>query len=175
MGQGYRRDGFTPERRKIFIEALGKYGTIADACRVARISTTSFYRLEKRDPEFRSLVEAARSMAGSHIETLAWERGVTGIEEEVICYGKVVGKRRKRSDGIFKLILQAAKPEKYGRISSGGMTRKQIEKQVRREIAEEMQREKAEKAERKEEELKALREEIHRRLSELNRQMGGEG
>ncbi|HEY0112172.1 MAG TPA: hypothetical protein VGB59_03360 [Allosphingosinicella sp.] len=174
--KGYRRDGFTPEKRKAFLAALAKYGTIADACRTARISTTSFYRLEKKDPHFRSLAEAARSMAGADIETLAWERGVTGIEEEVIHYGKVVGTRRKRSDAVFRMILQAAKPNKYGRMSRGGETRKQIEKRVRKALREEVEKEvRAELGARPRISGKELREKLDTMLSDFNRKMGGNG
>jgi hypothetical protein len=130
--KGYRRDGFTPEKKKICIAALEQYGTIADACRTAKISDTSFYRHHRKDAAFRGQCEAALAKASSQIETLAWERGVTGIEEEVIHYGKVVGKRRKRSDAVFRMILQASNPDKYGR--AGAALRARIEAQLRPEI-----------------------------------------
>lgn len=133
-GPRYRHDGFTPERKKRFLEVYAQTGCIRDGCRAAGISDTTFYRHYDKWPDFRSLCEAARSQASGPLELLAWERGVTGIEEPIIHYGKLVGTRRKRSDAIFKLILQASNPEKYGRIGTGGETKTQIEKRLRIEI-----------------------------------------
>jgi hypothetical protein len=137
--KGYRRDGLTPEKKGKIYEALEKYGTVKDACRVAGISDTTFYRHEKKDPEFRSICAAARSKSSGQIEILAWERGVTGIEEEVIHYGKVVGVRRKRSDAVFRMILQASDPDKYGR--QGAAMRARIESELRPRIEAEVRAE----------------------------------
>lgn len=129
MALRYRHDGLTPAKKARVYEALAKYGTVKDACRAAGISDTTFYRHEKKDPEFRSLCAAARSKAGTPIAILAWERGVTGIEEPVFHYGKVVGTRRRRSDGVFKMILMASDPETYGR--QGAVLRAKVEKELR--------------------------------------------
>lgn len=134
-----RRNGFTAKKRGIYLEALAKYGTIADACRVAGISTTTAARHEKRDPEFRSLCRAARARVSAGLETLAWERGVTGIDEEIVHHGKVVGTRRKRSDSIFRMILIAGDPERYGR--QGASARSAIEKEVERRLRGEIEAE----------------------------------
>jgi len=137
--RGWKRDGFTPAKKAKAIEALGKYGNVADACRVAGISDTTFFRHLNKDPEFRSICEAARSKSAAVIEVLAWERGVTGIEEEVIHYGKVVGTRRKRSDAVFRMIMTASDPEKYGR--QGQVLRTRIEKELRPRIEAEVRAE----------------------------------
>lgn len=132
-----RRDGFSAEKRKVFLDALAEYGTLSDAARVAGVSTNTVRRHEDRDPDFASLIRAARAKAGSSLEVLAWERGVTGIEEEVIHYGKKVGTRRKRSDSVFRMILMASDPEKWGRIG-GGETAAQMEKRLRKRIEREV-------------------------------------
>jgi AcrR family transcriptional regulator len=137
--KGYRRDGLTPEKKARVYEGLEKFGTVSDACTFAGISTTTFYRHEKKDAEFRSICAAARSKSAGKIEILAWERGVTGIEEEVIHYGKVVGVRRKRSDAVFRMILQASDPEKYGR--QGDVMRARVEKELRARIEAEVRAE----------------------------------
>lgn len=131
-GPRCRRDGFTAAKKGACVAALAKYGTVADACRTAGISTTSFYRHYNKWADFRGACEAALAKAAGNIEILAWERAVTGIEEDVIAYGKKVGTRRKRSDAIFKLILQASNRKKYGAIGRGGET-----KRADRETAEE--------------------------------------
>ena len=179
--RGYRRDGFTPERKKACVAALADYGTIADACRVAGISTTSFYRHEKKDPAFRSQCEAARAKAASNLEILAWERAVTGIEEPIICYGKTVGTRRKRSDMLFKLILQAANPEKYGHPlgRSGNRDiaelRRRIEAELRPKIEAELRAQGLPERRMSPAEGMAARRELEAMLSDFNRRMGGDG
>ena len=163
--KGYRRDGLTPERKARVYEALAKYGTVADACREAGISTTTYYRHEKKDPEFRSLCAAARSKAGAVIELLAWERGVTGIEEEVIHHGKVVGTRRKRSEAVFRMILQASDPEKYGR--QGEVMRARIEKELRPKIEAEVRAEMAAREAESRRDAKGIFDELAARLAEI--------
>ena len=83
----------------------------------------------------------ARAEAAAPIETLAWERAVTGIEEDVIHYGKKVGTRRKRSDAVFRMILQASDPDKYGR--AGAVLRARIEQELRPKIEQEVREEMA--------------------------------
>ena len=71
-------------------------------------------------------------MAGSHVEVLAGERGVTGIEEPIYHYGKLVGTRIKRSDCIFRMLLMASNRKKFGRM--GAVKRKEIELELRAQI-----------------------------------------
>lgn len=109
-----RHDGFTPARQKQFLTTLAETGCVRDACRVAEVSSTTAYRTKRRlGGDFARQWEVALSMARSSLEILAWERGVTGIEEPVFHYGKFSHMRVKRSDTIFRLILQASNPRKY--------------------------------------------------------------
>jgi hypothetical protein len=133
----HRHDGFTPKRRRKFLKALRRTGCVRDACRKAKISDTAAYKLRRRDPDFAALWATALDKAGSDIELLAWQRGVDGIEEEVIAYGKVVGTRRKRDANLFRMLLQASNPAKYG--GQGFGSRKELEKKIRKEIEAEQQ------------------------------------
>lgn len=118
-----RHDGFTPEKRKRFFAVLGTTGCVSDAARAARISTTTVDRWRRKDARFARLFETAIDKAAAQIELLAWERGVTGIEEPVYHYGKFSHMRVKRSDAIFRMILMASDKEKYGRM--GAVARQQ--------------------------------------------------
>jgi AcrR family transcriptional regulator len=140
MHKGYRRDGFTPERKRAAVEGLEKYGTIADAARKAGVSTTTFYRHLAKDPAFAARCETAREKAAAPLEAIAWERAVKGAPETIIRDGKVVQVKVKPSDAMLRMLLQGANPKKYGRMSRGGATRRQIEKKVPREIEAEMGR-----------------------------------
>jgi len=133
-----RHDGFTPARQKQFIETLGQTGCVRDACRVAGVSTTTAYRARSRlGAGFARQWEAALAMASSSLEVLAWERAVLGIEEPVVSAGKLVCTRMKRSDSIFRLLLQASNTEKFGRIGRSGETEIQMKKRLLAEITEE--------------------------------------
>ncbi len=64
---------------------------------------------------------------------------MTGIEEPVIHYGKLVGTRIRRSDAIFRMLLMASNRKKYGRM--GAVKRKEIEKELRARIKAELRAE----------------------------------
>jgi AcrR family transcriptional regulator len=171
MALGWKRDGFTPAKRAACLDALGRGATVAEACREAGISPTTFYKHEKKDPEFSSLCRAARARSGGTVglETLAWERGVTGVEEEVVQGGKVVGTRRKRSDAVFKMPLEGGDSGRYGPQIKA--LRAKIEKDLRPKIEAEIRAEQAAK----EPDRMELRKEVDRMLSDFNRRMGGDG
>lgn len=131
---GERHDGFTAEKRRKFFKALRKTGCMADAAKIAGVSTTTVKKWRDKDEEFARSFAAARSRAGSDIGTLAWERGVTGIEEPVWYYGKKVGTRLKRSDAVFRMLMIASDPARFGWARRGGETPKEMEKRLRRKI-----------------------------------------
>lgn len=133
-----RHDGFTPAKRRRFLKTLRKTGVVLDACRVVGISSTSAYRTKKKLPDFAALWDSAQAMAGSEIETLAWQRGVEGLEEPVYYYGKFSHMIRKRSDAIFRMILMASNPKKYGRM--GALSREEALKKARRQVMKGMPR-----------------------------------
>ena len=134
-GVSARVDGFTPEKRRCFVAALQQTGCLADAARAARVSTETARRWRRKDAEFARQCAAASAAAAAPLEMIAWQRAVIGAEEKVIRDGVVVQIKVKPSDAMLRLLLQAADPDKYGRMSPGGETRQQIEARVRREIA----------------------------------------
>ncbi|HEX8449975.1 MAG TPA: hypothetical protein VF652_10335 [Allosphingosinicella sp.] len=172
MALGWKKGGFTPAKKAACLEALGRGVTVAEACREAAISPTTFYKHEKKDPEFASLCRAARARSAGSVglEIMAWERGVTGVEEDVVQGGKVVGTRRKRSDAVFKMLIEGGTTGRYG--PQIRALREQIEKELRPKIEAEIRSEIARKR-RLEEPL--MIERIERKLSEFNRRMGGDG
>lgn len=172
MALGWKRNGFTPAKRAACLEALGQGASVAEACAAAGISPTTFYKHEKKDPDFASLCRAARAKSGGRIslETLAWERGVTGLDEEVVRGGKVVGTKRKRSDTVFKMLLEGGSEGRYG--PQVKALRERIEKELRPKIEAEVR---AEIARSQRQDAPKLREEFDRMLSDFNRRMGGKG
>lgn len=100
-----RHDGWTDARRRVFLRALSETGCVADACRWARISTTSAYRKRSGDDAFARSWDRAIAKAMPTIEQAAYERGVLGWEEPIVAGGKVIGTRRRYSDSLLRLLL----------------------------------------------------------------------
>jgi len=100
-----RHDGWTPQRQRAFLRALGETGCVRDACARARISTTSAYRMRRRSEAFDRAWRRALAKVAPTIEQAAFERAVNGWEEPVWHGGKIVGHRRRYSDGLLRLLL----------------------------------------------------------------------
>ena len=138
-GARQRHDGFTRPKRRKFLKELVKSGCMLDACGAAGVSKSTVYDLQTKDPEFLKHCTLAIEMATVPVELTAWERGVTGVEEEVIRGGKVVGTRLKRSDSVLRLLLQGSNPAKYG--PRPGFTRKRLAKWERQRLEQEIRAE----------------------------------
>lgn len=160
----YRHDGFTAPKRRKFLATVARTGCIRDGCRVAKVSNTTVSRWRDKDARFAGLLRAALARASDGIELLAWERGVTGIEEPVWSYGKLVGTRLRRSDAIFRMLMIAADPDKYGRMGRAG-AQAAAKAQAAGGGPPRMSRARA----------REIRVELERKLSEFNKRMGGEG
>ncbi len=76
-----RADGFTAAKRRKCIKTLAKTGCVSDAARVSGVSRKTINDWRAKDPDFDRQCRVAIDKAGGHMETLAWERGVTGIED----------------------------------------------------------------------------------------------
>ena len=169
-----RHDGWTEERQRRFLQALAMTGCVRDACRVAGMSNVAGYRLRKISPEFREAWDRALDHAKVGLKAVAYARAVEGVEEPIIQGGKVVATKRKYSDSLLRMLMQASDPEAFGRIG-GGMSvqaREAIEKEA-------YERGRADQeAERKAYEIANLadrRAKLEAKLSEMNRRMGGPG
>lgn len=134
-----RHDAFDGDRKRKFLDALGKGGCLRDAARKVGVSHQTVYNHQARDPQFAKQCELALSMASTDVELHAWERGVVGVEEPIVYRGEIIGTRLKRSDAVLKLLLQATKPRKYG--PNPGFTRKRLHKFERKRIEQEVRAE----------------------------------
>jgi len=114
-GLRYREDGFTPEKRKRFLKTLRKTGCVADAARVAGVSTTTIHRLRRKFADFDSQCVAARRLAVPELEAIAYKRATEGAPAKIIRKGELFEVRVKPSDSILRLLLAGAAPKKYGR------------------------------------------------------------
>ncbi|HYW16285.1 MAG TPA: hypothetical protein VE891_09035 [Allosphingosinicella sp.] len=170
MALGWKRNGFTPAKKAACLAALGRGATVAEACMAAKISPTTFYRHEKKDPQFSSLCRAARTLSGGAVslEIFAWERGVTGIDEPVVQGGKIVATRRKRSDPVFRMLLEGSDPDRFE--PSLKALRARIEKELRPRIEAELRAEIAERERESRRDGKGIFDALAARLEEIERE-----
>ena len=110
-----RGDAFTGAKKRLFLVALRQGDSVLGACRLVGVSNRTAYNHRRRDPHFARAWDLARSSYSLPLELVAWERGVTGIEEDVYAYGKLSHVRVRRSDSLLVRLLQAEHPRKYGR------------------------------------------------------------
>lgn len=113
MGEGqadrpfrYRHDGVTPARQTLFLARLRETGCVADAARTAGISANSARRAKKRIPEFADKWDMALLEERPVLRQAAFERAVFGVDEPVVSGGKLLGTRRRYSDGLLRLLLE---------------------------------------------------------------------
>jgi hypothetical protein len=157
-----RHDAFTPARRRAFLRALAKTGCILDACRAVGVSSRTVYNHQDKDAEFARNCALAIRLAASVPELKAWERAVEGVEEQFACGGQVYT-RRRYSDSLLRLLLQASNPGKYG--ARPGFTRKRLRKWERKQIEQEVRARIAAKAP----DIEQVRDEVLHRLKAIRK------
>ena len=101
-----RHDGWTEARRKTFLAVMRESGCVRDACRVAGISTTSAYRLRRREPEIAALWEEARANAQRGLVAVAHQHAVVGKETVIYRGGEEVERRVAPSDAMLALLIK---------------------------------------------------------------------
>src|SRR2546421_11866431 len=82
-----------PERKAkqdLILAALGKCGSIKQACAIAGIDRATFYRWKKSNKQFRERVALAEDDANDTIDDEIVRRAIDGIEEPLVSMGRVV-------------------------------------------------------------------------------------
>lgn len=91
-----RRDGWTPAKRKLFMETLAATCNVSEAARVAGKSLSSAYAQKQRDPGFAREWHQALCVAYDELEALLLRQSLFGTEqEEVVLDGEGAVKSRK--------------------------------------------------------------------------------
>lgn len=90
-----RHDGWTPEIRVKFLEALANCGNVQSAVYFVQRSRTSAYKLRHRDGNFALGWDAALLLARDVATDTLQDRAINGVEEEVYYRGEVVATRRR--------------------------------------------------------------------------------
>jgi hypothetical protein len=90
-----RHDGWTPERRALFLDDLATRGNVRAACARVAMSRDTAYRLRRRDALFARGWDAALLLARDHAAATLGDRAIDGIEEQVWHRGELMGTRRR--------------------------------------------------------------------------------
>lgn len=109
-----RKDGWSPDKQRAFIEALADCGSVATAAQRVGMSESSAYRL-RRSPgaeAFDRAWSAAIDAASKKLLDAAFERALVGTDEPVFDRdGNRVGRRLRQSDRLLMFLLRAYGPD----------------------------------------------------------------
>lgn len=109
-----RKDGWSPDKQRAFIEALADSGSVATAAMSVDMSESSAYRL-RRSPgaeAFDRAWSAAIDAASKKLLDAAFERALVGTDEPVFDReGHRVGRRFRQSDRLLMFLLRAYGPD----------------------------------------------------------------
>lgn len=109
-----RKDGWSPDKQRAFIEALADCGSVATAAQFVNMSESSAYRL-RRSPgaeAFDRAWSAAIDAASKKLLDAAFERALVGSDEPVFDRdGRRVGRRLRQSDRLLMFLLRAYGPD----------------------------------------------------------------
>lgn len=112
-----RRDGWTPERQREFIETLADTGSVSTAARMVGMSESGAYQLRRslQGQAFAYAWERAVHQASRRLADIAFERAVNGVEEPVFDKdGQCRYIRRKYNDRLLMFLLRSHNPTQYG-------------------------------------------------------------
>lgn len=105
-GLRIREDGWTLARTRVFLAVLAQTGCVADAARIAGVSTTSVNRSRKLFAPFDKACAVALANALRGLEAVAYQRAVEGRETVVYRGGKEVERRVVPSDSMLGLLIK---------------------------------------------------------------------
>jgi hypothetical protein len=111
-----RKDGWSPDKQRAFIEALADTGSVVTAAQRVGMSESSAYRL-RRAPgaeAFDRAWGAAIDAASKKLLDAAFERALVGSDEPVFDRdGHRVGRRLRQSDRLLMFLLRAYGPDRF--------------------------------------------------------------
>lgn len=112
-----RRDGWTAEKQRLFIQALAETGLVTRAAAAAGMSVRSANRLALRDDAEAFCVawDAALRLAVRPAAAKLYEYGLNGMIETVWRDGEIVYRRTRPSEKALFFLLSRMDPVRFGR------------------------------------------------------------
>lgn len=100
-----RHDGWTPEKKRLFLERFAECGVIVEACLAAGMSAKSVYNLRDRDPLFAAGLDAACVKARAPLADEAYSRARNGVVERIYKDGVIVAERHRYDNRLTMAVL----------------------------------------------------------------------
>jgi hypothetical protein len=100
-----RHDGWTPERKRLFLERFAECGVVVEACEAAGMSARSAYNLRDRDPLFAAGWDAACVMARPKLAGEVYSRAMNGVVERIYKDGLIVAERHRYDNRLTMAAL----------------------------------------------------------------------
>lgn len=102
-----RRDGWTPERQRAFIEALAATACVEDAARAVGMSGTSAYNLCARPDAvaFRNAWDAALDFGAGQLKAAVFSRAIHGVPVPHYYKGELVAEHRRYNDRLAMFLM----------------------------------------------------------------------
>ncbi len=107
-----RHDGWTPERRKRFLELFGLCGIVGKAAEAVGLSRRAAYDLRTRDPEFAFAWDAARHVSRQVVIDEAVSTAFEGRRTRLYEKGVQVGERLHNSASIVYSLVKKIRSKK---------------------------------------------------------------
>ncbi|MEA3052334.1 MAG: hypothetical protein QOG72_1237 [Sphingomonadales bacterium] len=100
-----RHDGWTPERKRLFLERFAECGVLVEACEAAGMSAKSAYNLRDRDPLFAAGLDAACVKARAPLADEAYSRARNGVVERIYRDGAIVAEKHRYDNRLTMAVL----------------------------------------------------------------------
>ncbi|GAA4019611.1 hypothetical protein GCM10022280_19420 [Sphingomonas swuensis] len=110
---GIRRDGWTAERRILFLERVAEHGSILAAARAAGMTRRSVYKLCPRAPAFAAALNEALMANTVVLADTLFDRAIHGHEVPIVHKGEVVATRTVHHDLLGCYLLRVRDPLNY--------------------------------------------------------------
>jgi hypothetical protein len=100
-----RHDGWTPEKKRLFLERFAECGILVEACEAAGMSARAAYNLRDRDPLFAAGLDAACVKARAPLADEAYSRARNGVVERIYKDGVIVAERHRYDNRLTMAVL----------------------------------------------------------------------
>ncbi len=100
-----RHDGWTPEKKRLFLQRFAECGIIVEACEAAGMSARAVYNLRDRDPLFAAGLDAACVKARGPLADEAYSRARNGVVERIYKDGVVVAEKHRYDNRLTMAVL----------------------------------------------------------------------
>ena len=102
-------------KQRAFLAAFAERGNVQAACLASGVGRRTIYHWLEDDEGFARQFDDARQTATDVLEAECRRRALQGVSEPVFYQGKEVGRVQRYSDLLLLALLNAYRPERFGR------------------------------------------------------------